>query len=75
MDTKALLKKMGGQAKLAREFGITESAVSQWVSNDEIPKPWQKYLRLAHPGPHWDVYDEHKAQAVRSSAPTPQPNP
>jgi hypothetical protein len=60
MDTKTLLKLIGGQASIARECEITESAVSQWVDEDAIPSARLKYLRLAHPGDHWVEYAAHQ---------------
>lgn len=56
MDTKTLLKHIGGQAAIAREFRISESAVSQWVEDDAIPNARRMYLELAHPGTHWLEY-------------------
>ena len=67
MDTKALLKQIGGQAAIARECGISESAVSQWVDEDEIPKARRMYLQLAYPGDHWASYD---ARAKPQETPT-----
>ena len=63
MDTKTLLKNIGGQAAIARECGISESAVSQWVDEDAIPSARLMYLKLAHPGKHWDDYASHIAPA------------
>lgn len=57
MHTKDLLTQIGGQAAIARECEITDSAVSQWVEKNKIPKAQQKYLRLSHPGKHWNEYD------------------
>ena len=68
MDTKALLKSIGGQAAIARECGISDSAVSQWVDDDEIPSARRQYLQLAHPGAHWDEYDASRRRARRREA-------
>lgn len=59
MQTSNLLKAIGGQAAIARECEISDSAVSQWADNDEIPDARLKYLRLAHPGPHWAAYEKY----------------
>lgn len=67
MDTQTLLKAIGGQAAIARECEITDSAVSQWRDDDEIPSARRQYLKLAHPGKHWALYEAHlksKPQAV-----------
>ena len=65
MDTKTLLSAIGGQAKVARECGISSVAVSHWAKDDFIPSARLQYLRLAHPGKHWALYGEH--QAAKSS--------
>jgi DNA-binding transcriptional regulator YdaS (Cro superfamily) len=62
MDTRTLLKLIGGQAAIAKECGISESAVSQWVDDDAIPPARSMYLKLAHPGDHWEAYGEYIAQ-------------
>lgn len=61
--THTLLQAIGGQSAIAAECEVSESAVSQWATEDHLPKPREKYLRLAHPGAHWDAYD-----ATRSAA-------
>lgn len=72
MDTKTLLKLIGGQAAIAQECEISESAVSQWVDGDWIPNARRKYLQLAHPGVHWIEYgkylDEKRDKAPVSKA-------
>ena len=72
MDTQTLLKSLGGQAAVARECGISDSAVSQWVDEDFIPQARRQYLRLAHPGEHWDAYDDLHPQIPRSKRTKPQ---
>lgn len=68
MDTKTLLRQIGGQAAISRECEISESAVSQWVDDDAIPSARLKYLRLAHPGAHWIEYDNYlKAKIPHTS--------
>lgn len=57
MDTRTLLERIGGQAAIAKECEISESAVSQWATGDYLPKPREKYLRLSHPGTHWAEWD------------------
>lgn len=54
MNTQELLEAIGGQAAIAREFEISDSAVSQWASDDQLPRAREMYLRLAHPGAHWE---------------------
>jgi len=68
MDTKTLLKHIGGQAAIARECRISESAVSQWVDDDSIPDARFMYLQLAHPGPHWEAYAARHGQDTKNSA-------
>ena len=62
MDTQTLLKLIGGQAAIARECEISDSAVSQWVENDEIPSARRQYLQLAHPGSHWAEYEKYLSE-------------
>lgn len=61
MNTKELISAIGGQASIARECDISDAAVSQWVSFDEVPPARAQYLRLAHPGAHWEAYDAARA--------------
>jgi hypothetical protein len=68
MDTQTLLKSIGGQSVIARECDITDSAVSQWAADDEIPGARRKYLQLAHPGPHWISYESH----IKAKPPKPK---
>lgn len=68
MDTKTLLKHIGGQAAIARDFEISDSAVSQWVDDDAIPSARLKYLKLAHPGDHWTAYANHLEGKVTKPA-------
>lgn len=59
MNTQMLLQRLGGQAAIAKECEVSDAAVSQWATEDHLPRARAKYLRLAHPGPHWDEYDAH----------------
>lgn len=67
MDTKTLLRTLGGQAAIARECDISESAVSQWVDDNWIPPARLMYLRLAHPGKHWDLYEQVKRKHAEAA--------
>ena len=60
MNTQTLLERIGGQAAIAKECAVTDSAVSQWAKEDRLPRARAQYLRLAHPGDHWDEYDAHQ---------------
>jgi hypothetical protein len=73
MDTKTLLMNIGGQAAIARECEISESAVSQWATDDALPNARRQYLRLAHPGDHWNLYDAYLANKAKASADSAQP--
>jgi hypothetical protein len=61
--THELLLAIGGQLAISIECEVSESAVSQWATENQLPKAREKYLRLAHPGKHWDEYE-----AARQSA-------
>lgn len=65
MDTSTLLKTIGGQAAIARECDISDSAVSQWAADDEIPKARKQYLQVVHPGPHWAEHDKYLADKAK----------
>lgn len=69
MNTSTLLKAIGGQAEIARECGISDSAVSQWAADDEIPKARKQYLQVVHPGPHWDEHERYLVEKAEASAP------
>lgn len=49
LDVGKIIDDLGGTAAVARECEITDGAVSQWRSNNFIPKPWLKYLRERFP--------------------------
>jgi hypothetical protein len=61
--THNLLLAIGGQAAIALECEVSESAVSQWATEDRLPSAREKYLRLAHPGKHWADWDATRAAA------------
>ena len=45
-----VVRLLGGPSEVARECdGITPSAVSQWISNDNIPKGWLNFLKERYP--------------------------
>lgn len=68
MNTQTLLEAIGGQAAIARECDVTDSAVSQWAKEDQLPRARLQYLRLAHPGSHWAQYDAYlKAKAAEAA--------
>lgn len=66
MNTQLLLEKIGGQAAIAKECQISDAAVSQWSTEDKLPKARQQYLRLAHPGPHWAEYEAYLAEKAKA---------
>lgn len=49
MNVKDVIEKMGGTLKVADMCGVTQSAVSQWVAANKIPKAREMYLRLKRP--------------------------
>ena len=63
MDTKTIIKRLGGTTKTAELCQITPGAVSQWLDTG-IPPARLMYLRLARP----DIFDEPLTEM-----PTPQP--
>jgi predicted transcriptional regulator len=48
MDTKTLIKRLGGTAKTAELCEVTPGAVSQWRKSG-IPKARLMFIRLARP--------------------------
>lgn len=48
MDTKTIIKKLGGGVKTAALCEITPAAVSQWIGNG-IPPARLMFLKLARP--------------------------
>lgn len=67
-STQLLLERIGGQAVIARECEVSDSAVSQWAAEDHLPRAREKYLRLAHPGRHWADYDQARAPSAADRA-------
>jgi hypothetical protein len=51
MDVKKLIKKYGSQQALAKAFGVTKGAVSQWAKAGAIPaaRLWQLKAGLVKP--------------------------
>lgn len=44
----AALKIAGSQAKLAKEFGVTQQAISFWLSTGNIPSArWEQVIQFA----------------------------
>jgi predicted transcriptional regulator len=56
MDTKTIIKKLGGGVKTAALCEVTPAAVSQWIGNG-IPPARLMFLKLARP----EVFDEGPA--------------
>lgn len=52
--TDEVIDAMGGTGSVAELCDLSDSAISQWRSKG-IPKPWQRYLRLARPDVWADV--------------------
>jgi predicted transcriptional regulator len=48
MDTRTVIKRLGGGAKVAALCEITPAAVSQWINNG-IPPARLMFLKLAKP--------------------------
>ena len=44
MKIKELIRKFGGQTRLANALNIGQSAVSYWVKSDAIPLKWHNHL-------------------------------
>jgi hypothetical protein len=53
VNVKKVVKALGGSARTARFFNIKTSSVSEWISNDRIPKA--RLLHLQHVRP--DIFD------------------
>lgn len=51
MDIQNLIKRYGSQTAVAKAFGVTKGAVSQWVKAGAIPaaRAWQYKAGLAKP--------------------------
>ena len=65
MDTKTIIKKLGGGAKVAALCQVTPAAVSQWSRNG-IPNARLMFLKLARP----DVFGSSGAVSEQSSSST-----
>lgn len=61
MDTRNVIKRLGGGVKVAALCEVTPAAVSQWISNG-IPPARLMFLRLARP----EVFNASEAE------PTPE---
>jgi hypothetical protein len=48
MNVSGFIDELGGNAPVAKECEISESAVSQWRSKG-MPNPWKKFFKQKHP--------------------------
>lgn len=60
MKKQDLIKLAGSQAKAARIFGITSSAILQWP--DDVP--YLRFLELRDKRPEWFVRGELRAELL-----------
>jgi hypothetical protein len=56
MDTQRVIELMGGRAAVIAETGLTKGRISQWVTDNRIPRPWLKYFRQKYKRLPWDQY-------------------
>jgi DNA-binding transcriptional regulator YdaS (Cro superfamily) len=56
MDTNKIIDDMGGTSAVARLFGVTPGAVTQWRSKG-IPSARLMCLRLMNPNTDWSAFD------------------
>ncbi|WP_034410967.1 hypothetical protein [Derxia gummosa] len=57
-----------GRAAVISETGLTRARISQWCTENRIPRAWQKFLRGRFPEADWKTYDAATvAPSVQSS--------
>lgn len=61
MESSRIIDLLGGTKRVADLCEISSQAVSQWREKG-IPKPWLKFLRLAHP----EIFTAHVEPAAES---------
>ncbi len=49
MDIENFIKDIGGRKVLIELTGLTKGRISQWVTENKIPRPWIKYLLEIYP--------------------------
>lgn len=49
MDVSQIIEKLGGPKRVCEITGLSKGRISQWKSENRIPTPWRKFLRVAHP--------------------------
>lgn len=80
MNTSDLIHALGGPVAVANacDQDITKQAVSAWGARDEIPMPWQKFLRLklGRKPEHkaaWASYDQYLIDRAKPPQGGPAP--
>lgn len=56
MDTRELIDLLGGPSKVMEDTGLSKGRISQWATEDNIPRPWVKFYRLKRPDINWSLY-------------------
>ena len=55
---KLIIEDLGGTSAVAAMLDIKPPSVSEWISNNEIPKARLQYLRVMHP----EVFERHATE-------------
>jgi len=49
MDASTLINKLGGTSAVIEMTGLTKGRISQWRTENSIPKPWMMFFREKRP--------------------------
>lgn len=49
VDTNGFIDAVGGRQRIIALTGLTKGRISQWVTDNDIPRPWLKFLIERYP--------------------------
>jgi uncharacterized protein (DUF2249 family) len=49
MNIDAFIQDVGGRQVIIEMTGLTKGRISQWVTENHVPRPWRKYLSERFP--------------------------
>lgn len=50
IDAGEVIDRLGGSKTVQEMTGLSKGRISQWRTENHIPKPWLEFLRVKHPG-------------------------
>jgi hypothetical protein len=57
MNTKQIIKLLGGPISVMEITGLSKGRISQWATANEITRPWLEVLKLKRKDIPWERYN------------------